>query len=135
MVINYLNTTYGLNGRLSIGRCVRYSQEIILPPIGAYEYDAGPDLTSPRVTGANLLDSETLVLNFSEALDQATAENENNYSINNNISIFNASLSGTKVTLQTSPHSPGSYVVTVVNVEDVAGNSVTSHPIRPSMNT
>ena len=121
--INYLNTTYGLNGRLKWESANGVPRNNT-PTIGAYEYDAGPDLTSPRVTGANLLDSETLVLNFSEALDQATAENENNYSINNNISIFNASLSGTKVTLQTSPHSPGSYVVTVVNVEDVAGNSV-----------
>ena len=78
----------------------------------------------PRVTGATLSDSVTLVVNFSESLDQATAENENNYSITNNINVLNASLSGSKVTLQTSPHSPGSYVVTVVNVEDVAGNSV-----------
>ena len=95
--------------------------------IGAYEYDAGPDLTPPRVTGASLLDSVTLVVNFSEALDQATAENKSNYSITNNINVLNASLSGTKVTLQTSPHSPGSYVVTVVNVEDLSGNSITQN--------
>ena len=79
-------------------------------------------MTPPIVTGATLLDSVTLVVNFSEALDQTTAEDENNYSITNNINVFNASLSGSKVTLQTSPHSPGSYIVTVVNVEDLAGN-------------
>jgi hypothetical protein len=98
--------------------------------IGAFEYQSGPDLTPPRVTGATLLDSVTLVVNFSEALDQATAENENNYSITNNINVLNASLSGSKVTLQTSPHSPGSYIVTVVNVEDLAGN-----PVDPAHNT
>ena len=96
------------------------------PTIGAYEYDAGPDLTPPKVTGATLLDSVTLVVNFSEALDETTAEDENNYSITNNINVFNASLSGSKVTLQTSPHSPGSYIVTVVNVEDLAGNPISS---------
>jgi hypothetical protein len=69
-------------------------------------------------------------VNFSEALDQATAENENNYSITNNINVLNASLSGSKVTLQTSPYSPGSYIVTVVNVEDLAGN-----PVDPAHNT
>jgi hypothetical protein len=98
--------------------------------IGAFEYQSGPDLTPPRVTGATLLDSVTLVVNFSEALDQATAENENNYSITNNINVLNASLSGSKVTLQTSPHSPSSYIVTVINVEDLAGN-----PVDPAHNT
>jgi hypothetical protein len=100
------------------------------PTIGAYEYDAGPDLTPPKVTGAALLDSVTLVINFSEALDETTAEDVNNYSITNNIIIFNASLSGSKVTLNTSPHFPGSYLVTVINVKDVAGN-----PISPPDNT
>ena len=81
-------------------------------------------MTPPEVTGAVLLDSVTLVVNFSETLDETTAEDENNYSISNNIDIFNASLSGSKVTLQTNTHSPGSYVVTVVNVEDLAGNPI-----------
>ena len=122
-LINWLNTTYGLNGRL-VWADMNGNPRDNTPTIGAYEYDAGPDLTPPRVTGATLLDSVTLVVNFSEALDQTTAEDENNYSITNNINVFNASLSGTKVTLQTSPHSPGSYIVSVVNVEDLAGNPV-----------
>jgi hypothetical protein len=94
------------------------------PDIGAYEFDNGPDLTPPTVVGASLQDSVTLVVNFSELLDATTAEDENNYSISNNISVFNASLSGSHVTLQTSPHSFDSYVVTVVNVEDLAGNPI-----------
>jgi len=124
--INYLNSTYNLKGRLVWGD-INGNPRDDTPTIGAYEYDAGPDLTPPRVTGASLLDSVTLVVNFSEALDQATAENKSNYSITNNINVLNASLSGTKVTLQTSPHSPGSYVVTVVNVEDLSGNSITQN--------
>ena len=128
-LLDYLNTTYGLNGRLQWTDIIGNPRDNT-PTIGAYEYDAGPDLTPPRVTGATLSDSVTLVVNFSEALDQTTAENENNYSITNNINILNASLSGSKVILQTSPHSPGSYVVTVVNVEDLAGN-----PVDPGHNT
>jgi hypothetical protein len=92
--------------------------------IGAYQYEGGPDLTPPEVTGATLSDSVTLKIMFSELLDQTTAEDESNYSISNNIDIFNASLSGSEVTLQTSAHSPGSYLVTVVNVEDLAGNQI-----------
>ncbi len=122
-LINWLNTTYGLNGRL-VWEDINGVARDNTPDIGAYQYDTGPDLTSPKVTGAALSDSVTLVVNFSEALDEATAENENNYSINNNINVVNASLSGTKVTLQTSAHSTGSYTVTVVNVEDLAGNSI-----------
>lgn len=95
------------------------------PDIGAYQYgDPGPDLTPPRVIGAALQDSVTLVVSFSESLDQTTAEDETNYSITNNIDVFNASLTGSKVTLQTSVHSPGSYIVTIVNVEDLAGNPI-----------
>ena len=127
--INYLNSTYNLKGRLKWESANGVPRDNT-PTIGAYEYDAGPDLTPPRVTGATLSDSVTFVVNFSEALDEATAENENNYSITNNINVLNASLSGSKVTLQTSPHSPGSYVVTVVNVEDLAGN-----PVDPAHNT
>jgi hypothetical protein len=92
--------------------------------IGAYQYEEGPDITPPEVIGAYLIDSVKLVVKFSEALDETTAEEENNYSISNNIDIFNASLSGSEVTLQTSAHYPGSYIVTVVNVEDLAGNII-----------
>jgi len=94
------------------------------PTLGSFEYTDGPDLTAPTVVGAGLQDSVTLVVNFSESLDATTAEDENNYSISNNIDVFNASLSGSQVTLQTSTHSFGSYVVTVVNVEDLAGNPI-----------
>ncbi len=95
--------------------------------IGCYEFGSrGGDITPPEVTGATLLDSVTLKILFSEMLDQSTAEDENNYSITNNINIFNASLSGSEVTLQTSVHSPGSYIVTVINVEDLAGNPISN---------
>jgi len=124
-LLNYLNTTYGLNGRLQ-WKDINGNPRDNTPTIGAYEYDAGPDLIPPRVTGATMSDSVTLVVNFSEALDKATAENQNNYSITNKINVLNASLSGSKVTLKTSPHSPGSYLVTVVNVKDIAGNPISS---------
>ena len=105
-------------------------QETILLLFGAYEYDAGPDLIPPRVTGATLLDSVTLVVNFSEALDQATAEDENNYSINNNIKILTHRYPVQKLPFKHLPILRVSYAVTVVNVEDLAGN-----PVDPAHNT
>jgi len=96
--------------------------------IGAYEFTTrGGDITPPEVTGATLLDSVTLKVMFSEVLDESTAEDENNYSISNNIDIFNATLSGSEVTLQTSVHSPGWYTVAVNNVTDLAGNIINAN--------
>ncbi len=97
---------------------------IVSPTANSADYDWIQDLTPPEVTGATLLDSITLKIMFSELLDETTAEDESNYSISNNIDIFNASLSGSEVTLQTATHSPGLYIVTVVNVEDLAGNPI-----------
>lgn len=92
--------------------------------IGAYEMTFGPDITPPEVVGAAPPDSITLKINFSEPLEQSSAENENNYSITNGINIIEASLSGSEVILTTSAHSTGSYTVTVVNVTDLAGNII-----------
>ncbi len=91
---------------------------------------SGGDITPPEVQSAEILDSVFLNIIFSEPLDQATAQNISNYSITNNINVLSASLSGSEVTLTTSPQSPGSYTVTVINVEDLAGN-----PIVPPNNT
>ncbi len=95
------------------------------PTVGAIEYATqGPDVTAPRVIGAALTDSVTLKVSFSESLDQASAQNQNNYSINNGIQVLGASLSGSVVTLNTSVHSPNTYTVTVSDVTDLAGNVV-----------
>ena len=95
------------------------------PTIGAIEFaPQGPDVTAPRVIGAVLTDSVTLRVSFSESLDQAAAQNENNYSIDNGIEVLGASLSGSVVTLNTSVHTPNTYNVTVSNVTDLAGNTI-----------
>jgi len=95
--------------------------------MGAYEMSFGPDITPPEVTGAVLLDSVTLKISFSEPLEETSAEDINNYSINNNITVNSATLNVSVVTLTTSAHSPGEYTVTVFNVKDLAGNQITSN--------
>ena len=91
---------------------------------------SGGDTTPPEVQSAELLDSVSLKIIFSEPLDQATAQNTSNYSITNSVDVISASLSGSEVTLTTTYHSPGAYTVSVINVEDLAGN-----PIVPPNNT
>jgi hypothetical protein len=95
--------------------------------IGAYEMVFGPDITPPEVEGAVLIDSLTLRITFSEPLEESSAENINNYSITNGITVYSAVLNVSVVTLSTSIHSPGQYTVTVSSVKDLAGNQITSN--------
>jgi hypothetical protein len=98
----------------------------IHPTLGAIEFGAsgGGDVTPPQVVSASLINSTTLVINFSETLNASTAQNKNNYIINNGISVLSAVLTGTQVTLTTSTHVSGAYTVTVNNVTDLAGNVI-----------
>jgi len=81
----------------------------------------GPDVTAPTIISASA--SETSVeITFNELLDPTSAEQTNNYNINNGISIIAASLETDTVTLTTSTHEEGTYTLTVVNVQDTSGN-------------
>lgn len=88
------------------------------------QYSYLPDTNAPEVLSAELIDSVTLKISFSEPLDLATSQINNNYLITGNVTIFSASLSGSDVILITSPHSPGNYIVSVSNVTDLAGNTI-----------
>ncbi len=92
--------------------------------IGAYEIISGSDVYPPELIDASLTDSVTLKLAFSEFIDSASAQDVNNYSISNGISVLSVSSSGATITLSTSIHSPGNYTVTVNNVTDLAGNVI-----------
>ena len=79
--------------------------------------------TAPSIVSVNA--SETLVeVVFNGALDTLSAENINNYSINNNISVISASLDINTVTLTTSTHTEGTYTLTVVNVKNTSDNPI-----------
>ncbi|MFQ5769788.1 MAG: FlgD immunoglobulin-like domain containing protein, partial [bacterium] len=69
-------------------------------------------------------------VNFSEPVKKSTAETKNNYSINNNIEVIGAVRDAnlTTVHLITSSHKNGvAYTLTVNNVEDYAGNKITTN--------
>jgi len=100
------------------------------PTVGAIEYYTGVDLYPPILVGAVINNATSVTLNFSEPLNPATAQNVNNYSINNGINVISANISGSVVTLSTSEHAVGPYTVTVNNVTDLAGNV-----INPNYNT
>ncbi len=82
------------------------------------------DTTPPSIVSVS--SSETSVeITFSELLDSTSAEQTNNYSVNNGISVAAASLDTDTVTLTTSAHAEGTYTLTVVNVRDTSGNPMT----------
>ena len=72
--------------------------------------------------------SNLLAVAFNEALDPTSAQNANNYALDNNISITSATMSGNTVSLAVSPAlvEGNSYPLVVSNVADVAGNVMTA---------
>jgi hypothetical protein len=84
------------------------------------------DATRPRLVSAVGVDTQTVRLTFSEPLENQAAELLN-YSINSGVTIIGLTLNewNTQVTLSTLPLTVGTtYVATVANVEDRAGNSI-----------
>ncbi|MGH2542726.1 MAG: fibronectin type III domain-containing protein, partial [Ardenticatenaceae bacterium] len=82
---------------------------------------AKPTISSVSASG----DAGVVTIVFSEAVEQASATNKNNYSINNGISVQSASLAADlkTVTLSTSSHSEDvTYTLTVNSVKDRATN-------------
>jgi chitodextrinase len=84
------------------------------------------DTAAPLVLSTTVL-RRSVVLAFNEPLDQASAENINNYQIDNGITVSTAELDGDQVSvaLTTSPHADGgAYALTVTAVEDLAANAI-----------
>lgn len=94
------------------------------------------DGLAPTVSNLNTISSTQLDVQFSEPMDQTTAETNSNYSVNNGIGIpSSAVLDGTDPSLVhltfATPFINGTtYDLTINNVEDVAGNSILSPTVE-----
>ena len=101
-----------------------------LPDAGCYEYltsgTGGGDTIAPSIVSVNASQSSVNVI-FDERLSTASAENIDNYNINNGIIITNASVNTDlkTVTLDTTGHTENTlYSLTVNAVQDIAGNAM-----------
>jgi hypothetical protein len=97
------------------------------PQANSAQYLFEADLTPPQLMSAFAIISTQVTLFFSETLDSQSAQNVNNYNINNGISVINAVInsSNTDVTLTTSAHDTNqTYTATVSNVTDLSGNVI-----------
>jgi len=91
------------------------------------DVQSGNDITAPEVVSAAIVDNSDHVIKveFSEPVDEATAEDLANYSIDNGISVLEANqhdLIKSQVFLTTDVLPEGSYELTIQNVTDLVGN-------------
>ncbi|WP_337866668.1 discoidin domain-containing protein [Ignavibacterium sp.] len=98
--------------------------------IGAFEFISNQttiDITPPELVSAQIIDSTTINVTFSEPVNQNSATDPNNYTIDNGLIVNNVQIiSNTVYKLNTSVHSPGFYTLTVDNVTDTAGNIISA---------
>ena len=94
----------------------------------SYEYI---DQIRPVIENVEAINPQQVDITFSEAMEKSSAEDINNYQINNGIVIQQASLdeNGRTVHLSTTTHQPGNYILVVNNVFDRAStpNAILSH--------
>ncbi|MBL1215740.1 MAG: T9SS type A sorting domain-containing protein, partial [Ignavibacteriae bacterium] len=89
------------------------------------QYSFSPDLISPILHSVEVLDNTSLRIKFSEPINKTSAEEIQNYNIDNDVEVLTAVLSSTdEVSLTTSEHNPGNYTIIVSNIEDLAGNII-----------
>ncbi|MCB9357934.1 MAG: lamin tail domain-containing protein [Calditrichaeota bacterium] len=86
----------------------------------------GGDVTPPALSNVSVISNTQIDVLFNEAVDQVVAETEANYSVNNSVG---APLTAVRdagntalVHLTFSTLSPNAYVLTVLTIQDLAGN-------------
>ncbi len=92
-----------------------------------YEDDvqSGADLTPPTVDALEVINTTVIKLEFSEPVEESSAENTTNYLMNNGIIVEEANqhaLVKSQVFLTVSTLEDGGYVLNVKDVKDLAGN-------------
>jgi len=95
------------------------------------------DTAPPSVHSVSASSATSVEILFSEALDLASAENIDNYSVSDGISITLVSLNleHNRVTLSTTSHVESTtYILTVAEVKDTAGNSMPETSIEYEYN-
>lgn len=94
----------------------------------ATTYTAVADTDPPTITSSSANSATEVVLDFSENLNQTSAETASNYSFNNGVTVTSATLNASdnsKVTLTVSGLTSGTtYTITVNNVQDLSNNPV-----------
>ncbi len=89
----------------------------------------GNDVIPPKLIRVQCIQSDKVVLDFSEPLNEGLASNLGNYVISNQIHVLGATIDSSldRITLTTDPATVNQlYTVTVSNLTDTAGNLISS---------
>lgn len=84
------------------------------------------DTVKPTVTSVRAINGNSIQITFSEAVDQDSATNTNNYRLSGGLRVSRAQLSSNNVVLITTSNQSdgGDYQLSVRNVEDTSGNAM-----------
>lgn len=94
-------------------------QGVVSAASAAVSATTAGDATAPTLVAARATDASTIVLDFSEPLAAAPAQNAANYTVTGG-SVLSAALSGASVTLHTTALAAGAHTVAVSNLVDLA---------------
>lgn len=95
--------------------------------VGAYEYPSGPDTVPPVITSVTSIKPGEIEVLFNERMNDTSAQNIGNYSIDNDVVITGAVLDPNRklVTLTVTELAEEiTYMLTVNNVMDISGNPI-----------
>ncbi|MBU1698996.1 MAG: Ig-like domain-containing protein [Candidatus Eisenbacteria bacterium] len=113
-----------------------WSTQAVLSNSTHVSESAGGDVIPPTVSYAKAVGQDPITqisVLFSEPVDQTTAETTNNYTVSGGITVNTATLQGgaTTVLLDITPAltTGACYSVTVINVEDLAGNPIVANGV------
>lgn len=120
----------------------RITQSGAAGPVNSHWFDdilvapIPPDVTPPTVLSASAPSPTEVVIDFDEPLDQAIAENVNNYSVDGGIgtpasAVFNTeTLTQVTLTLGTGLDEGQFYTLNVSGVEDLSGNAMPGQDVE-----
>jgi hypothetical protein len=90
------------------------------------DVEGGSDISGPSIIEVQVTSETSIALFFNEDIEIASAENSENYSISNGITVESASrhpFQLSRVNLTTSLQGGGNYIVTATNLTDELGNT------------
>lgn len=88
------------------------------------ENEIQPDTEKPKLLTKEFIDAKTVKLKFSKAIDEQSAVNHSNYTIQPNVSIQNLSVDGDELTVGFAQalNEGDVYLLTINNLADIFGN-------------
>ena len=105
--------SYTVTGTNSIGLESLPSQPLTITTMAYIE--------PPAISSIQVLNEVSIQVEFDKMINQETGLSLSNYSINNGIDILDAAINDSIVTLTTTEHIDGDYILSISNVENIIG--------------